>query len=341
MPPKPAPRDDDEVVEDYEVFDEQPSNKRPAAKSGAGQPVLRKQPSVAGGRKPTAPMRPGSASRQAVAPAVPEIGGEGEAAEYEQPPAYDPNKGKISAKSAKQIWFICIAITVLGLGAVGADIAFDPLGRRNKGQQINSNNKAGNTAKKDNRPKDPVSELAENFNRSVGMEMSRLRQKKPFKFYQTAYNKFVGTRSMAYDAMADKETSKAAREQAWAEVYNDYYQAQYAKNLFMSVYRQGMDGVETITLKDEEARIRLAKDKGEAILKEDFVRLQAAATLVDAWSADVNQFWTGMRKGDSFVGDIFLDERYKPIFKESKARFEKACGEPPVFEPADLDAIKE
>ena len=338
MPPKPAPRDDDDVVEDYEVFDEQPSNKRPAAKSGAGQPVLRKQPSVAGGRKPTAPMRPGSASRQAVAPVE---GDPGEGSEFEQPPAYDPNKGKISARSAKQIWIICIAITVFGLSAVVVDYVFDPMGRRNKGNPINGNTKAGNTAKKDDRPKDPLSELAENFNRSVGMEMSRLRQKKPFKFYQTAYNKFVGTRSMAYDAMADKETSKAAREKAWAEVYNDYYQAQYAKNLFMSVYRQGMDGVETITLKDEEARMRLAKDKGDAILKEDFVRLQAAATLVDAWSADVNQFWTGMRKGDSFVGDIFLDERYKPVFKVSKDKFEKACGEPPVFDQADLEAIKE
>lgn len=341
MPPKPAPRDDDDVVEDYEVFDEEPSAKLPPSKSaqkaaGSGAPVMRKQPSVAGGRKPSAPVRPTSNVRPAVAAQDPPEYGD------EQPEAYDPNKGKISAKSAKQIWIICIAITVIGLGAVGADIAFDPLGRRNNPATANNQSKANNKPKVNDLPKDPVAQLAENFKRTVEMEMGRIRQKKAFKFYEAAYNNFRGTRSMAYDAMADKDASIASRQKAWAEVYNDFYKAQYAKNLFLYTYRGDLpEDVTSISLNNEEERLKLAREKGDAILKEEFVRFQAASSLVDRWSADVNEFWTGMRKSDKFVGDVFTDDRYKPVFKASKDKYEKSGGTPPEFDPADLAAIKE
>ncbi len=341
MPPASAPREDDDVVEDYEVLDEQPS--RPASKSGGGKPVLRKQPSVngkqqpAGGRKPTAPMRPGSASRAA----VPQEDTATEVAE--EPPPYDPNKGKISSRASLQIWIVCIAITVLGLGAVGADIAFDPLGRRNNSglnttnNKQKSNSKAANTA-----PKDPLAEKAEAFKRTCDMEMTRLMQKKPYKFYRDAYHKFRATRSTAYDVKADEKSTIADRQKAWAEVYRDYFLAQYAKNMFMNEYRGGADdGFEAIALKDEAARMKLVKDKGNDVLKEGNLRFQAATSLVDAWAPDVNEFWTGVRKGDSFVGDVFSDDKHKPIFKAAKDKYEKSCQEPPVFDQADLDAIKE
>lgn len=342
MPPKPAPRDDDDVVEDYEVFDEQPSAKMPASKSGskpaAGAPVMRKQPSVAGGRKPSAPVRPGSSARPAVPAQQPyePAGGEGE-----EPPVYDPNKGKISAKSAKQIWIICIGITVLGLGAVGADLALDPFGRRGNSAASNANNRPKNTPKTDNRPKDAVGERAENFKRTVEMEQTRLMQKKPYKFYRDAYHKFRNTRSAAFDAKADEKSSTADRQKAWAEVYRDYFAVQYAKNLFLSVYREGVDGFEPISMRDEESRLNLAREKGDEILKEPIVRLQAAAGLVDAWSSDINEFWTGLRKGDHFVAEVLGDDKWKPVFKAAKEKYEKSQGDPPVFDQADIDAIKE
>jgi hypothetical protein len=330
----PAPREDDDIVEDYEVLDEQPS--RPAAKSGGGKPVLRKQTSV-GGKRPSAPVRPGSQSRAVVPPPEPDPTDE----VLEEPPAYDPNKGKISSRASMQIWIVCIAITVLGLGAVAVDAIFDPLGRRNNAIS-NANNKPKNTNKAaSNAPKDPVAERAETFKRTVDMDMQRVRNSKAYKAYQAAYYKFREARSNAIGARADEKASRADRQKAWAEVYREYYTVKYWSILFISAYKEGADsGFEPCSLKDEEARIRLSKEKGNDILKPENIKYQAASTLIDAWSSDINSFWSD-KKNDLDISDVFTEEKLKPVFKAAKDRFEKATSEPPVFDQADLDSIKE
>lgn len=337
MPPASAPREDDDIVEDYEVLDEQPS--RPAAKSAGGKPVLRKQSSV-GGKKPSAPVRPGSQSRAAVPPSQPDSTDDVEEV-LEEPPAYDPNKGKISSRASMQIWIVCIAITVLGLGAVAVDAIFDPLGRRNNSIS-NANNKPNNTKKTpSNAPKDPVAERAENFMRTVNMDMQRVRNSKAYKAYQAAYYKFREARTNAIGLGADKEAKTADRNKAWAEVYREYYTVKYWSVLFIKTYREAADsGFEPCSLKDEEARIRLSKEKGNDILKPENVKYQAASTLIDAWSSDINEFWTN-GKTDHVISQVYTDDKLKLVFKAAKDKFEKATGEQPEFNQADLDSIKE
>lgn len=342
MPPASAPREDDDVIEDYEVLDEQPS--RPA-KAG-GQPVLRKQPSVngrqqpAGGRKPTSSVRPGSTARAAAVPQpVPNDDAAMEGGE--EPPAYDPNKGKISHRASMQIWIACIAITVLGLGAVAADAIFDPLGRRNKFTESNTNKPTNTKKGPAPLPEDPIAKRAEIYKRNVEMDGQRVRNSKAYKQYQAAYYKFRESRTTARGLMGDEKFTRADRMKAWGDVFRDYYTVKYWGMLLANQYREKADeGFEPVSMKDDEARMRLAKEKGDDILKEGNVRFQAAVNQIDAWASDINQFWAD-KKNDLEINDAFVDEKVKPIFKAAKEKFENATAEPPKFDPADLEAVKE
>jgi hypothetical protein len=331
----PAPRDDDEVVEDYEVLDEQPS--RPAGKSGGGKPALPKQPS-AGGRKPSAPVRPGSRSQPKVQPDE-----NGDAAEGAgEPPVYDPNKGKISSRASLQIWIVCIAITVLGLGAVAVDAIFDPMGRRNSGLSNTANNKPKNVGKTTNvQPKNPTEEKALAFKGQVELERTRVRQKKVFKYFDGAYNKFREVRTNAYDVKAGG-AGKAERDKAWAEAIREYYNVSYALRLLDYTYKKNADEdfMPVGRLDDMEELTGLVKSNAAALQKEGNIRYQAAYTIIGVYSADIKEFRILISK-DVEVNNVFSDEKMIPLFKEAKVKCEKAQQMEPEFDPADIEAVKD
>ena len=327
-----APRyDDDDVVEDYEVLDPAPSNsgnRRPQAAQGGA--VLRKQSSQSGGRKPSTRVQPPQAEQPS----------DGDETAAEEPPAYDPNKGKISARASKQIWIICIVITVLGLGAVIVDVALDPFGRKIPAAQNGATNTKQNAPKVSNRPRNPIEERAEAYKRTVDMEVTRLMQKKAYKFYRAAYDKFRETRSDAYAKKAKEGSTADERNQAWADTFRDYYGVKYAQTLFVySCQKDADSGFMPINMRDEEERLALAKS-GPDILKEGNVRYQAAQTLVDNYSADIGDFWS-MKKNLVEVGEVWANDKYKPVFAVNKDKFEKTSSAEPEFDPKDLEAIKE
>lgn len=115
-----AQYDDDDIVEDYEEVSSGQNQAR-RVESAQGGPVQRP------GDRPVRPsdkVRPGTSSM----PALGDKGGK-------SGPPSDPNqgyddgqnpmaKGKVSAKQAKLIWIICIAICILGPAAVAVHYFF-------------------------------------------------------------------------------------------------------------------------------------------------------------------------------------------------------------------------
>lgn len=288
-----APRyDDDDVVEEYDVLETTPSSaKSPSGKSSSkpsaqGGPVLRKQPSQQGAaRRPSAPVRPG-----------PDPQSEGEAQYAEEAPAQG-GRNQISARNAKMIWAICIGITVLGLGAVVGDIAFDIFGRRAGGLPVSNANsgKGGGTPKgTPERPKNPDEVKALEFKGLVQNEMQRIRQKKVYKFFEQAYARFREARTNAFDKKASGE-GKDTRDAAWAEAIKGYYEATYALRLLEWTYKQGADEdfMTAAKLDDLEELVGLVKSNASALKKEANIRYQAAYTIISAYARDIKDFRSG------------------------------------------------
>lgn len=337
-----APRyDDDDVVEEYDVLDATPSSSRsPSGKSSSakppaqGGPVLRKQPSQQGAaRRPSAPVTPGpEAQAEGDVQYVEEAGGQGA-------------RNQISAKNAKMIWAICIGITVLGLGAVIGDIAFDIFGRRAGGLPVSNTNtrKSGGTPKgTPERPKNPDEVKALEFKGLVQNEMQRIRQKKVYKFFEQAYAKFREARTNAFDKKASGD-GKDARDAAWAEAIKGYYEATYALRLLEWTYKQGADEdfMTAAKLDDLEELVGLVKSNAVALKKEANIRYQAAYSIISAYSRDIKDFRSGWISKDVEVNNVYSSDKYKAVFADAKLKCEKAEQMSPEFDPKDLEAVKD
>jgi hypothetical protein len=306
----PPDYDDDDIVEDYQEVSSDSARRVPSAQGG---PV----------------ERPGAGS--------PDY----EPTEAELAAAERARKGKISQKSAKRIWIICIAITVLGIGAVGIDYFLDPLGR--KGPPVSGNGETaddgggrrGNTPREQNLT--PRQKLEREFMSAVVYKMKEMDASKAWDFYWLSYLEFDDSYGKAVNLKKKEGVAQEELDEGWALAIKHYYKARYASELFRNHFDQDRVSMDflAITL-DAEGVEPLTDDQ----LKSPKVRTYWAAYLkIDNKSTSVNLFKTDVLRYDMGATKVHESPEWaEKHFGKYKALWEGATGDA-GFAQEDLDFI--
>jgi hypothetical protein len=303
--------DDDDIVEDYEEV-----SSDSARRVASGGPVQR----------PNAGGRPAASA----VPTLPQSDEELAAAQ----------KGKISKKSAKLIWIICIAVTSLGVGAVLVDLLIDPLGRHKAtggGGNAVANNTPTPRANRREENLSPEQKLQREFLTDVINKMKAMDTSKAWDFYWLAYLEFDDAYGKAATLKKDGNAKPEELEEAWALAIKHYYKAKYAGELFR--FRFDKDNISKgympITLEGDEVTFL-----DEATLKDENVRwYQAAESKIQAKSVSINLFKTDILKSELTAQKVHESKEWSDKhFGQFKAQWEAAAGER-KFPQEDLDFV--
>lgn len=309
--------DDDDIIEDYEEISGNSSARR--VSSGQGGPV----------RRPSNGVRPSTT-------AMPAVTDDGNPEDQ-----FGPPKGKISQKSAKLIWIICIAIVVLGLGLVVADYKFDFFDRNTGPAPAPNNAGAANTTRRPP-PREQLSEEEQmqlDFKKAVIGMMSEMDKSKAWDFYWTsvleydhAYDEMIAAKNK--EGIADEEL-----EGAYAEAIKSYYKAKYAAELFREHFN--VDNI-----KKEYIPVNISSDEVSMLNAEDLQnpkiqKYQAAVSKIDSRSTNVNKFKTDILKSELRAQRVAESEEWKTkVFGEWEKRWHDCTANtPPVFAQEDLDFV--
>jgi hypothetical protein len=302
---------DDDIVEDYQEVSTDSGLRR--VQSGQGGPVQRPD-----GR-----------------PAVPQDRGDSPEEEKYQ-------KGKISQKSAKLIWIVCIAITVLGIAAVLVDHFIDPLGR--KTVITEAANGVGNNAGggRNNPPRDnlsPEQKLQREFLNAVIYKMKEMDASKAWDFYWVSYLEFDDAYDKAAKLKAKEGVDPVELEEAWAIAIKHYYKARYAGELFK--YRFDEDYISK-----EYMPISLSGDDvtfldPETLRNNKARTFQAAYSKIDAKSTSINLFKTDILKSELTAQKVYESTEWSDKhFGQYKSLWEAATGER-KFAQQDVDFVNQ
>ncbi|MCG3182375.1 MAG: hypothetical protein ICCCNLDF_00437 [Planctomycetes bacterium] len=307
--------DDDDIVEDYE---EVSSGSARRVSSGQGGPV----------KRPSSGARPSTTAMPALPP--------------EETQQDQAGKGKISHKSAKMIWIICIAITVLGLAAVIADVAFDAFGRRAGGNTtpVNADNPRTNRTglpPKDN--KSPREQAEDDFQGAVVTMMKQMESSKAWDLYWVSFLEF----DSAYDKAIEMKKAGAPGEEldaAWAETIRCWYKTRYASELFKHHFDRNQVSLDFFPINIQD-RAQYSDLSTEQLQSADIRAYQAAHAKIDTKSAKVNKFQTDVLKYDLTASKVYQDPAWEEkSFGEYKNKW-KAASVPSgkQFDQADLDFV--
>lgn len=309
--------DDDEIIEDYEELE-----------AGAG---VRRVNSAQGGpvKRPSGGVRPSTTAM----PALQDENG--------QP--IGPPKGKISQKSAKLIWIICIIITLAGVGLFVADAVFDAFGRgKSRAAQANNAANANTTHHANALPprvhKSPEQIAQDEFRSAVIVMMREMDNSKAWDFYWTSVLEF----NTAYNGLLDLKKQDAPDadklKAAYAEAIKAYYKAKYAGALFKNHFDEDnvSKGYFPININSDEVTMLNKED-----LKNPKIRkYQAACSKFDSRSTKVNKFHTDILKYDLQAQKVHDSKEWRDkVFGEYMDRWTAASASPPSFAQEDLDFV--
>lgn len=344
-----VPNYDDDVIEDYEEVS--PDDSQAGARkvvSGQGGPVQKPTSGV----KPSERLRPPTSANPRPAtqmnPALknkgqpgPDGGEPAEPGTPEELAASHAGKGQISRSQAKLIWIICIAICIVGGAAVGTHYFFF----RDTGGGV----AAGNTPRT-NRPgllpgntkpeKSDHEKSGEVFVRKVGGWMNLMDRGKPWDFFLVRQSRFQVAQSKALDAKK-AGLSTEEQEKLWVEAIKAWYEVRYAVNIVRLVYRDDslIDFLGVDDINDFKQVLALT---GAQMRDEKLQRYQAALTKVQKFTRDIQQFQTNILKYELVPSRIFVDDKFKPLWKAERDKYENSNPdlEEPVIEPDDLAFVK-
>lgn len=299
--------DDDDIIEDYEEISTDSPVRR--VNSGQGGPVQR----------PSGSVRPSTTAMPAL---------DGEQDEFAA-----PTKGKITRKSAKLIWIICIAVSVLGVGAVLVDMLVDPLGRHKKSAPV------ANDPVQQNTPRMPPRRQAQEL--TAHQKLAKEFGVKAHDHYKTA----VGSRSYDFVRLAIKrmnETYNAANENraqaaGWVDAWVAFYEAEYAIELYNHVNKidTGIGKFKPVTDYRDLAQCEILdeselKDPEAQRVQGFFQAIDPEATKINRHRKDLLAFVVASNVPDN-------QELNGPIL-EAKERL-KAARESRQFRQEDLDYV--
>lgn len=303
--------DDDDIVEDYEEVSTDSPVRR--VNSAQGGPV----------------KRPGGGGARPSTTAMPALNDE----ELAQ-----ANKGKITQKSAKMIWIICIGVSVLGVAAVLVDMLVDPLGRHGKGVANTTNIGEGDNGSRippRNRPQE------------------KTQHEKNADAFTTAayshYKKAVGTRSYDFLRLAMNEMNKKfdiANEQRsdkalWSEAWVAYYEAEYAVELYYHANNVDLNNTKFKPVPDFRDREQTEFLEDSDLLDPEAQRIQG---IVQAVSGETTKISKHNKLLKAFVVSANVledeDEAIRGPIDAAKAKLEAARAEK-QFDQEDLDYVNQ
>jgi hypothetical protein len=309
--------DDDDIVEDYEeVSTDSPVRKVSSAQGG---PV----------KRPTSGARPSTTAMAALPP---------EEGQYAEP----GGKGKISHKSAKLIWIVCIAITVLGVGAFVADVAFDLFGRRKGANttQVNTDTPRSNrTGLPPRESRNPRQQAEDDFQGAVVTMMKQMEDSKAWDLYWLSFLEF----DAAYDKAIEQKKAGAAGQEldaAWAETIRCWYKTRYASELFKHHFDRNDVSLDFFPINISD-RGQYADLTTEQLQNADIRTYQAAHAKIDTKSAKVNKFQTDVLKYDLAASNVAQNTEWETkVFGEYKEKW-KAASAPSGkrFDETDLEFV--
>ena len=242
-------------------------------------------------------------------------------------------KGKISHKQARMIWAVCIAVCVLGAGAVGVHYFFFG---------ASGGTGAANTPRQPaNQPKMPKKQLSEHevnvqaYWGHVRTEtMNIKRGSKAWDFFRVAQLRFESATRAAQAAKGGED--QAALDEAWLVAIKAYLHARYARELLRHVMKpKDLELPEDFHLPGE-GELELLKDFSDELLtNRALARMHAAALLLDQYSGRINRFRADVINFDATCNRVW--ELRKADYAAEDGRLMRALEIPPQFEPADLE----
>jgi hypothetical protein len=312
----PPDYDDDDIVEDYQEVSTDSARR---VQSAQGGPVQRPA-----GRADAAGQRgdmPG-----------------------DMPEEETYQKGKITKSSAKLIWIICIAITVLGVAAVLVDMLWDPLGRKSVagGSTNASSNDGGGGGRRNSPPREdlsPEQKLQREFLSAVIARMKEMDASKAWDFYWVSYLEFDDAYDKAATLKKKEGVDPVELEEAWAIAIKHYYKARYAGELFK--YRFDEDYISKeympISLSGDEVTFLDAET-----LRDNKARTyQAAYSKIDAKSTSINLFKTDILKSELTAQKVYESQEWSDKhFGHYKTLWDAATGER-KFPQEDVDFVNQ
>lgn len=300
--------DNDDIVEDYEVVGDEGDNVRRVSSAGGG-PVKRPSESVKPDRPPTSMVG-------ALDDGMPK------------------QKGQISQKSAKMIWFVSIGISVLCVAAVVGHIIFG-----GGGDNAAANRKNGN---RNVAPERPKAELTAEQKAGREFRNAVYKSMKADVGRSSAYNHFLDLeeawgdlRDESAKKLEDYQSEKATKEEAQeaaAKAMNKCYEALYAFELCRFVYDKNikdlgywsvldMDGNDEISEIDEKLR------KNKEVISYQAYKLQADGKQSKAYD------W---QKGTSAgLDQVKGQDEWEAKWADAKSKYDEAASNN-VFSEEDL-----
>lgn len=298
--------DDDDIVEDYEEVATDSSVRR--VNSAQGGPVQR----------PTGGGRPSTA-------AMPALSDE-ELAQV--------GKGKITQKSAKLIWIICIGVSVLGVAAVLVDMLIDPLDRHKKAPEM-TNVGGGQDNGPRMPPRDRTPEKTEH-------------QKNAETFTNAAYAHYKGAQgTRAYDflrlAMKDMDekfdvaNKERSDEALWVDAWVAYYHAEYAVELYYAAHKVDLNDTTFKPVPDFRDREQTEFLEDEELLDPEAQRIQGIVQAVSKDTTDIGKH-NKLLKAFVVSANVLDKEDINGPINDAKAKL-TAAREGREFVQEDLDYV--
>jgi hypothetical protein len=242
------------------------------------------------------------------------------------PPNNGPRpKGKISQSQAKLIWIVCIAITVLGLGAVGVDLFLDPLGRRVPQPVVEQPQPPQQPRTR------PQQQLTEHqlLARQFAHKANEFRQEVVRSdIHEATFQKIQDAR----DALGAAQNDRAENE-LWARTWREYYQAAYLFELFKHLYPfDDLDVPLVSNLQDVASMEAMTEAELNSVVSQ---RALGYYLPTEALRGQLESIRRSLREL-SVAQNVRNNEQFKEELSALEQRFHNARdnGE---FDPADLD----
>jgi hypothetical protein len=222
-----------------------------------------------------------------------------------------PTKGKISAQTAKRIWFLCIGISVLAIAAVVVDYVWDPLGRRpvieGPGQ---ANTTPDPTPRKGKREPTEHEKLATQFMFGTNEKHKKMRDSRAYDIVRLAIN---DTRKAGEAAVAD-----AGSGDLWLDAWLKYYDARYKLELFR--FRWPYDPAKTPfvgALDDRQAMLELTDEELKSEQGQSYLASNLHYNKMYGELSDFENKWSALAKAASVKND-------NEEVKAARAKYEAA-----------------
>lgn len=303
--------DNDDIVEDYEV-------EAPGRETG---PVRRIE-SAQGGEVPRPQPEPSKG------PSAASLAG-----------AAAAKKGKISHAQAKMIWIVCIAICVLGLGAVAGHYFLIKLPAEKEAAKVQP--VKNRPPVRQSRTAEPTEEdlRLRSYTLAVSGFTRELNRSKGWDFFRVAQVRFIEARKKALAEKAKETPTQPELDDAWLEAIRAFQNVNYAMTLFLHLNRPvNTELPSDFMLPSIKDKSEVAKLPAEFMSNPEIQRWQAASELVDGYSSDIKSFRTDSLRYDMTCQRVYMER--KADFAAETERLNKAQAEPPEFDPADLEFVK-